>query len=69
MIATETDIRPLECVVVMRDVTGAQRRKYLMKPKGALKCKSQACYEQMKSCVTRIISRDELHFYYINSRL
>ncbi|MCU7806309.1 MAG: hypothetical protein KZQ73_00325 [Candidatus Thiodiazotropha sp. (ex Semelilucina semeliformis)] len=57
----DTDIRPLECVMFIHDVTEAKRRKYLMKPEGVLKCKSQAYYEQMKGHGTRIISRDELH--------
>jgi len=57
LIATGTDIRPLECVMFMRDVTGAQFRKSLMKPEGVLKGKSQSYYEQMKGRGTRIISR------------
>jgi len=61
MIATGTDIRPLECVMFMRDVTEAKRRKSLMKPEGVLKGKSQAYYEQMKGRGTRTIGPEELH--------
>ena len=46
---TDTGIQPLECVMFMRDVTEAKRRKSFTKHEGVLKGKSQA-YKEFWDC-------------------